>query len=57
MTRQPGSTDCCSGTWTLALARDENRQIAATSEEVKNRFPFVPRTGEFNSVPGKMLTT
>ena len=57
MTRQPGSTDCCSGTWTLALARDENRQIAATSEEVKNRFPFVPRTGEFNSVPGKMLKT
>ncbi len=57
MTRQPGSTDCCSGTWTLALALGQSRQIAEGSEEVKNRFPFVPGTGEFDSVPGKMLTT
>lgn len=25
------------------------------TEEVKERFPFVPGSGEFNSVPGKML--
>jgi galactonate dehydratase len=27
------------------------------SEETKNRFPFVPGSGEFNSVPGKVLST
>ena len=27
------------------------------SSETINRFPFVPGTGEFNSVPGKILTT
>jgi L-alanine-DL-glutamate epimerase-like enolase superfamily enzyme len=26
------------------------------TETVKSRFPFVPGTGEFNSVPGKVLT-
>jgi L-alanine-DL-glutamate epimerase-like enolase superfamily enzyme len=25
------------------------------SEETKNRFPFVPGSGEFNDVPGKRL--
>jgi len=27
------------------------------TEEIKNRHPFVPGSGEFNSVPGKILTT
>lgn len=27
------------------------------SSETINRFPFIPGTGEFNSVPGKILTT
>lgn len=27
----------------------------ALTEEVKNRYPFVPGSGEFNSVPGKVL--
>lgn len=27
------------------------------SEETIKRFPFIPGTGEFNSVPGKILTT
>ena len=27
------------------------------SDDVKNRFPFVPGSGEFNSVPGKRLST
>ncbi|MGK0200304.1 MAG: hypothetical protein ACI91J_003594, partial [Yoonia sp.] len=26
------------------------------TEETKRRFPFVPGSGEFNSVPGKILT-
>ncbi len=26
------------------------------TDEIKNRFPFVPDSGEFNSVPGKRLT-
>lgn len=26
------------------------------TDETKNRFPFVPGSGEFNSVPGKVLT-
>jgi L-alanine-DL-glutamate epimerase-like enolase superfamily enzyme len=26
------------------------------TDEIKNRFPFVPGSGEFNSVPGKRLT-
>jgi L-alanine-DL-glutamate epimerase-like enolase superfamily enzyme len=26
------------------------------NEETRRRFPFVPGSGEFNSVPGKMLT-
>ena len=25
------------------------------TEEIKNRFPFEPGSGEFNSVPGKVL--
>jgi L-alanine-DL-glutamate epimerase-like enolase superfamily enzyme len=25
------------------------------SDEVKNRYPFIPGSGEFNSVPGKKL--
>jgi hypothetical protein len=25
------------------------------TEELKRRFPFVPGSGEFNSVPGKIL--
>ena len=29
----------------------------ALSEDTIRRFPFVPGTGEFNSVPGKILTT
>jgi len=27
------------------------------TDEIIKRFPFIPGTGEFNSVPGKMLTT
>ena len=27
------------------------------SEDTIRRFPFIPGTGEFNSVPGKILTT
>ena len=27
------------------------------TDEIKNRYPFVPGSGEFNSVPGKILTT
>jgi hypothetical protein len=27
------------------------------TDEIKNRFPFVPGSGEFNSVPGKVLNT
>ena len=27
----------------------------ALTEQVKNRYPFVPGSGEFNSVPGKIL--
>ena len=27
------------------------------TQETKNRFPFIPGSGEFNSVPGKILTT
>ena len=27
------------------------------TEAIKSRYPFVPGTGEFNSVPGKRLTT
>ena len=27
------------------------------TDEIKARYPFVPGTGEFNSVPGKLLTT
>ena len=27
------------------------------NDEIKARYPFVPGTGEFNSVPGKILTT
>jgi L-alanine-DL-glutamate epimerase-like enolase superfamily enzyme len=27
------------------------------TDEIKNRYPFQPGSGEFNSVPGKMLTT
>jgi galactonate dehydratase len=27
------------------------------TDETKNRFPFVPGSGEFNSVPGKILNT
>ena len=26
------------------------------TDDVKNRYPFVPGSGEFNSVPGKILT-
>jgi len=26
------------------------------TEETKGRYPFVPGSGEFNSVPGKILT-
>ncbi len=26
------------------------------TDEIKNRYPFVPGSGEFNSVPGKILT-
>ena len=26
------------------------------TEEIKNRYPFVPGSGEFNNVPGKVLT-
>ena len=25
------------------------------TDEIKNRYPFVPGSGEFNSVPGKIL--
>ena len=25
------------------------------TDEIKRRFPFIPGTGEFNSVPGKIL--
>jgi galactonate dehydratase len=25
------------------------------SEEIKSRYPFQPGSGEFNSVPGKLL--
>ncbi|MGH9344912.1 MAG: mandelate racemase/muconate lactonizing enzyme family protein [Terriglobia bacterium] len=27
------------------------------TEDIKNRYPFVPGSGEFNSVPGKVLST
>jgi L-alanine-DL-glutamate epimerase-like enolase superfamily enzyme len=27
------------------------------TDTIKARYPFVPGTGEFNSVPGKLLTT
>jgi len=27
------------------------------TDDIKSRFPFVPGTGEFNSVPGKVLST
>ncbi|MBN2455704.1 MAG: mandelate racemase/muconate lactonizing enzyme family protein [Sedimentisphaerales bacterium] len=27
------------------------------TDKIKNKYPFVPGTGEFNSVPGKILTT
>jgi L-alanine-DL-glutamate epimerase-like enolase superfamily enzyme len=27
------------------------------TEDTRRRYPFVPGTGEFNSVPGKILTT
>jgi L-alanine-DL-glutamate epimerase-like enolase superfamily enzyme len=27
------------------------------TDEIKNKYPFVPGSGEFNSVPGKVLTT
>jgi hypothetical protein len=27
------------------------------TEEIKARYPFQPGTGEFNSVPGKILST
>ncbi len=27
------------------------------TDDIKNRFPFIPGTGEFNDVPGKVLTT
>lgn len=27
------------------------------TDEIKSKYPFVPGTGEFNSVPGKILTT
>jgi galactonate dehydratase len=26
------------------------------TDAIKNKFPFVPGSGEFNSVPGKILT-
>ena len=26
------------------------------TDEIKNRYPFVPGSGEFSSVPGKILT-
>jgi L-alanine-DL-glutamate epimerase-like enolase superfamily enzyme len=27
------------------------------TDEIKARYPFLPGSGEFNSVPGKLLTT
>ena len=27
------------------------------TDEIKARYPFVPGSGEFNSVPGKLLET
>ena len=27
------------------------------TEDIIERFPFIPGTGEFNSVPGKILST
>jgi L-alanine-DL-glutamate epimerase-like enolase superfamily enzyme len=38
-----------------ALPPDRPGLGIVLSDEIKNRYPFVPGSGEFNSVPGKML--
>jgi L-alanine-DL-glutamate epimerase-like enolase superfamily enzyme len=30
---------------------------AVLTDEIKRRYPFQPGSGEFNSVPGKVLST
>ena len=40
-----------------ALPPDRPGLGVVLTDEIKRRYPFVPNTGEFNSVPGKILTT
>ncbi|NUQ64504.1 MAG: mandelate racemase/muconate lactonizing enzyme family protein [Pirellulales bacterium] len=40
----------------MALPPEKPGLGIALTEEIKNRYPFVPGSGEFNSVPGKVLT-
>ena len=39
-----------------ALPPDRPGLGIVLTDEIKNRYPFVPGSGEFNSVPGKILT-
>ncbi len=40
----------------MVLPPDQPGLGIVLTEEIKNRYPFVPGSGEFNSVPGKILT-
>ncbi len=40
-----------------ALPPDRPGLGIVLTDEIKRRYPFVPGTGEFNSVPGKILST
>jgi len=39
----------------MALPPDQPGLGIVLTEEIKNRYPFVPGSGEFNSMPGKIL--
>lgn len=41
----------------LVLPPDRPGLGIRLNDEIRRRYPFVPGSGEFNSVPGKMLTT
>ena len=39
----------------MALPPDRPGLGILLNDEIKNRYPYVPGSGEFNSVPGKIL--
>ncbi|MBI3920840.1 MAG: mandelate racemase/muconate lactonizing enzyme family protein [Armatimonadetes bacterium] len=53
-------TDVADGSFVMeegmALPPDKPGLGIVLTDEIKNRYPFVPGSGEFNSVPGKILT-